>query len=456
MDLKNIKSVYFIGIGGIGMSALARYFNMKGIQVSGYDKTETELTKTLVSEGIEIHYEDNIDLLPKEIDLVVYTPAVPTTHNEYEHLLKSGITIMKRAQLLGLISRASKTIAVAGTHGKTTTSSMTAHVLLQCGEDISAFLGGILSGYETNYFLGNSEWVVAEADEFDRSFLHLSPEIAVVNSIEADHLDIYGDASHVKESYWEFIHKTREGQYLLLSEFVIDDLLEAEVEELKSKYKVKVFGFGDDCDIKLSNVKVLDGAVYFDYKSEFATLNDVKILMPGYHNVMNASVAITVALMLDKKEEDVLNAIASFKGIKRRFERIVEGEIDYIDDYAHHPTEIRMAVTAAKMMYPDKKVVGVFQPHLFTRTRDFADEFATELGKLDEVILMEIYPARELPIEGINSTMLLNKINNENKHLLTEEEILNRLKNKNYDVVMTLGAGNIDLLIPKIKELLIV
>ena len=237
---------------------------------------------------------------------------------------------------------------------------------------------------------------------------------------------------------------------------MIDDLLEAEVEELKSKYKVKVFGLGDDCDIKLSNVKVLDGAVYFDYKSEFATLNDVKILMPGYHNVMNASVAITLALILDKKEEDVLKAIASFKGIKRRFERIVEGEIDYIDDYAHHPTEIRMAVTAAKMMYPDKKVVGIFQPHLFTRTRDFADEFATELGKLDEVILMEIYPARELPIEGINSTMLLNKINNENKHLLTEEEILNRLKNKNYDVVMTLGAGNIDLLIPKIKELLIV
>lgn len=455
MDLKDIKSVYFIGIGGIGMSALARYFNMKGIKVSGYDKTETDLTKTLVSEGIEIHYEDNINLLPVEIDLVVYTPAVPTTHSEYQHLLQNGKTIMKRAQLLGLISKMQKTIAIAGTHGKTTTSSMTAHVLLKCGEPISAFLGGILSGYETNYFLGESDWVVVEADEFDRSFLHLSPEISVVNSIEPDHLDIYGDASHVKESYWDFIQKLREGQYLLLSEYVIDDLKKEEVETLQSKYKVKVFGFSEHCDVRLSNVKVIDGAVYFDYKSEFAELENVKMLMPGYHNVMNASVAITVALMLNKSKNDVLNAIASFRGVKRRFERIVEGEIDYIDDYAHHPTEIRMAVTAVKMMYPDKKVVGIFQPHLFSRTRDFADDFAEELGQLDEVILMEIYPARELPIEGINSTMLLNKIKNENKHLLTEEEILNRLKNKNYDVVMTLGAGNIDLLIPKIKQLLI-
>lgn len=436
------------------MSALARYFNKKGINVSGYDKTETELTKTLVKEGIAIHYTDDVSLLPAQIDLVVYTPAVPTSHSEYQHLTNSGIPVMKRAQLLGLISRSSKTIAVAGTHGKTTTSSITTHVLMQCGEDVSAFLGGILSGYETNYFLGNSDWVVVEADEFDRSFLHLSPEISVVNSIEPDHLDIYGDAQHVRESYLDFIHRLREGQHLLISEFVADDLGAELLSELKTKYKVSIFGFSDHCDIHLGNVQVSDGSVYFDYQSEWANCDQVKILMPGYHNVMNASVALSVALILGEKVEDAIEALASFKGVKRRFERIVNGNIDYIDDYAHHPTEIRMAVTAAKMMYPGKKVVGIFQPHLYTRTRDFADQFAEELAHLDEVILMEIYPARELPIEGVSSTMLLNKIKNENKYLLTEEEILNRLKSKNYDVVMTLGAGNIDLLIPKIKKML--
>lgn len=454
-DFENIKTIFFIGIGGIGMSALARYFNTRGIKVSGYDKTETELTKKLIEEGIDIHYEDKIALLPKHIDLAVYTPAIPSNHAQLVHLINIGCHIMKRAEVLGLISKMQKTIAVAGTHGKTTTSSMVTHTLLSCKEEVSAFLGGIMSGYETNYFLGKGDWVVVEADEFDRSFLHLSPDITAINSLDADHLDIYGTNEKVRESYLIFMNKTEAGGYLLLAENVWNELSESELNSLKAKYKVYTYGFADWCDIQLNIVKMEDGKVIFDYMSPLGSIQQVSLRMPGLHNVSNASVAISAALILGKNKDAIASAISSFKGIKRRFEWIVEGDkMIYIDDYAHHPTELKMAIQAAKLMYPGKKVLGIFQPHLFTRTRDFLVGFAEELGKLDEVILMEIYPARELPIEGINSELLLSKIENKNKSLLNEEGILAKVREGNFDVVMTLGAGNIDLLVPKIKALI--
>jgi UDP-N-acetylmuramate--alanine ligase len=454
LKIEDINSVYFVGIGGIGMSALARYFNTKGIKVAGYDKTETTLTKKLVEEGIDIHYEDDVQLLPAQIDLVVYTPAVPKDHSQLVHMLNRGMPMMKRAELLGLISRSQKTIAVAGTHGKTTTSSMVAHTLKQCNENVSAFLGGIMSGYDTNYFLGDSDYVVVEADEFDRSFLHLSPYLSVVNSIDADHLDIYGTEDKIRESYMAFMHKTQDGGYILLSEIAAKDLGPSTIDALKSKYKVVIIGFNENCDVSLSITKIENGRVVFDLISSFGSIQHIALRMPGYHNVSNAAVAITVALILNKDKNDIVKGIENFKGIKRRFEWIVENDKVYIDDYAHHPTELKMAIGAVRMVYPDKKILGIFQPHLFSRTRDFAEGFAEELSKLDETVLMEIYPARELPIEGVDSTMLLNKIENKNKYLLDEIEILEKVKAKDYDVVMTLGAGNIDLLIPKIKAIL--
>ncbi|MFM2393221.1 MAG: hypothetical protein RLZZ546_1203 [Bacteroidota bacterium] len=454
-DFENIKNIFFIGIGGIGMSALARYFNTRGIKVSGYDKTETALTKKLIEEGIDIHYQDDISLLPRHIDLAVYTPAIPSNHTQLVHLMNIGCPLMKRAEVLGLISKMQKTIAVAGTHGKTTTSSMVTHTLLSCNEEVSAFLGGIMSGYETNYFLGNGEWVVVEADEFDRSFLHLMPDITAVNSLDADHLDIYGTHDKVRDSYLTFMNKTAEGGYLLLNESVWKELTEIELSSLKNKYKVYSYGYEDGCDIQLQILKMGEGKVVFDYMSPFGSIQQVSLKMPGLHNVSNASVAISVALILGKHKDAIANAIASFKGIKRRFETIVDLDKKvYIDDYAHHPTELKMAIQAAKMMYPGKKVLGIFQPHLFTRTRDFLEDFAKELSQLDEIVLMEIYPARELPIEGITSELLLSKIENTNKSLLDEEAILSKIVEKNFDVVMTLGAGNIDLLVPKIKALL--
>jgi UDP-N-acetylmuramate--alanine ligase len=454
IDHKNIKSVFFAGVGGIGMSALARYFNMRGIKVTGYDKTETTLTQKLVEEGIHVHYEDDINLVPSDTELVVYTPALPKDHKQLNYCREKGLPVMKRAELLGLISRIQKTVAVAGTHGKTTTSSMVSHVLLECGEDISAFLGGIMSGYETNFFLGHGDYVVVEADEFDRSFLHLSPYIAAVNSIDPDHLDIYGTEDKVTESYIEFMKKTAEEGYLLMSESTINDLGTERVAELRQGRKVFSYGFEEGNDIFLQVRGVEEGRVVFDYFSPFGSIERVALKMPGLHNISNVSVAITVALLLGKTREDIVKAVESFKGIKRRFEIINEEDKVYIDDYAHHPTELQSAIAAARMMYPGKKILGIFQPHLFTRTRDFQDGFAAELSKLDEAVLMEIYPARELPIEGVNATMLLDKMTNEHKSLLDPEAILAKIEKGNFDVVMTLGAGNIDLLVPKIKAIL--
>ncbi|MBK7008318.1 MAG: UDP-N-acetylmuramate--L-alanine ligase [Saprospiraceae bacterium] len=454
MNPGELTSVYFIGIGGIGMSAIARYFNTRGVAVAGYDKTETALTQQLNAEGIRVYYTEDLDVLPENIDLVVYTPAVPSDHQQLVHLLNLGVPVMKRAQVLGLISQAQKTIAIAGTHGKTTTSSMVTHVLKSCDESVSAFLGGILSGYNTNYFLGDSEWVVVEADEFDRSFLHLQPEIAVVNSIDPDHLDIYGTPDKVTEAYLAFIHKTKENGTVLLAHQAAQDLGAEEVAAIKNKYRVLTYGFEETDDIQLIIKGVLEGKVVFDFFSPMGSIESIASRMPGVHNVSNAAVAIAVALLLGKDKDAIANGVASFKGVKRRFEWIVDGEKVYIDDYAHHPTELKMAIGAARMMFPGKKLMGIFQPHLFTRTRDFADGFAEELSKLDELLLMDIYPAREEPIEGVNAEMLLSRMNHANARIVSREEILAAVQKGNFDVVMTLGAGNIDTLVPQIQKIL--
>ena len=454
MNPGELTSVYFIGIGGIGMSAIARYFNTRGVAVAGYDKTVTALTQQLNAEGIRVYYTEDLDVLPENIDLVVYTPAVPSDHQQLVHLLNLGVPVMKRAQVLGLISQAQKTIAIAGTHGKTTTSSMVTHVLKSCDESVSAFLGGILSGYNTNYFLGDSEWVVVEADEFDRSFLHLQPEIAVVNSIDPDHLDIYGTPDKVTEAYLAFIHKTKENGTVLLAHQAAQDLGAEEVAAIKNKYRVLTYGFEETDDIQLIIKGVLEGKVVFDFFSPMGSIESIASRMPGIHNVSNAAVAIAVALLLGKDKDAIANGVASFKGVKRRFEWIVDGEKVYIDDYAHHPTELKMAIGAARMMFPGKKLMGIFQPHLFTRTRDFADGFAEELSKLDELLLMDIYPAREEPIEGVNAEMLLSRMNHANARIVSREEILDAVQKGNFDVVMTLGAGNIDTLVPQIQKIL--
>lgn len=454
MNPGDLTSVYFIGIGGIGMSAIARYFNTRGVAVAGYDKTETDLTRQLNAEGIKVYYTEELDVLPEKIDLVVYTPAVPADHQQLVHLLNLGIPVMKRAQVLGLISQAQKTIAIAGTHGKTTTSSMVTHVLKSCEESVSAFLGGILSGYNTNYFLGDSDWVVVEADEFDRSFLHLQPEIAVVNSIDPDHLDIYGTPDKVTEAYIAFINKTRENGTVLLSHQAALDLGTEVVALLKDKYKVLTYGFEETDDIYLSIKGVQEGKVVFDFFSPMGSIESIASRMPGMHNVSNASVAVAVALLLGKDKDAIASGVSSFKGVKRRFEWIVDGEKVFIDDYAHHPTELKMAIGAARMMFPGKKLLGVFQPHLFTRTRDFAEGFAEELSKLDELLLMEIYPAREEPIEGVNAAMLLSRMNHDAARIVGREEVLEAAKKGDFDVIMTLGAGNIDTLVPQIQKIL--
>lgn len=454
MNPGELTSVYFIGIGGIGMSAIARYFNTRGVAVAGYDKTETALTQQLNAEGIRVYYSEDLDVLPENIDLVVYTPAVPADHQQLVHLLNLGVPVMKRAQVLGLISQSQKTIAIAGTHGKTTTSSMVTHVLKSCDEPVSAFLGGILSGYNTNYFLGDSDWVVVEADEFDRSFLHLQPEIAVVNSIDPDHLDIYGTPEKVTEAYLAFIHKTKENGTVLLAHQAAQDLGADEVAAIKDKYRVLTYGFEDSDDIQLNIKGVQEGKVVFDFFSPMGSIESIASRMPGVHNVSNAAVAIAVALLQGKDKDAIAHGVTSFKGVKRRFEWIVDGEKVYIDDYAHHPTELKMAIGAARMMFPGKKLMGIFQPHLFTRTRDFADGFAEELSKLDELLLMDIYPAREEPIEGVNAEMLLSKMNHANARIVSREEILDAVQKGNFDVVMTLGAGNIDTLVPQIQKML--
>jgi len=450
IELGQLKNVYFIGIGGIGMSALARFFHAHDIKVSGYDKTRTDLTIALENQGIGVHYEDKIEFIPENIDLVIYTPAIPKDHLGYNEIIRRQLPMMKRAAVLGLISRAKKTVAIAGTHGKTTTSSMATYFIREGGIDATGFLGGIAKNFDNNYIEGNSEWVVVEADEYDRSFLQLSPDIAMLMSVDADHLDIYGSDDEVKKSYIDFIKKIKEGGYLIHHHQI--DLVQ------KSDYpEIQFISFGiNEGDVRATNIHVDNGNFVFDIEGLFGNTQGWIISQPGLHNIQNALAAYCAAKILKIGDEKLKKAVASFLGIKRRFEYHYKSEHTiYIDDYAHHPTELNAAISAAKMMYPNKKITGIFQPHLFSRTRDFATGFAAALDNLDQIILLDIYPAREIPIENVSSSTIFDLIKNSNKILTTKELLLPILSNVFHEgVLLTMGAGDIDTKIIEISNML--
>jgi len=442
--------IYFVGIGGIGMSALARYFKSKAVAISGYDKTETVLTKQLVSEGIKIHYEDNIELIDKDAQLIVYTPAVPKDHKELKYFKDNNYTVVKRSDVLGAITNSSFNICVAGTHGKTTTSTMVAHILQDSGYGCNAFLGGIAVNYNSNFWSSEKNVCVVEADEYDRSFLKLSPDVAIITAMDPDHLDIYGTAENVEQAFIDFSARVKEGG-LLLSKF---DLKRS--DELKASKHLSYHFNNDKADVYAANIKMNNGSYQFDVRTKGWILNDVVLNMGGMHNIENMVAAIAVAHNLKIEDEKIKAAVSSFKGVKRRFEYIVKKEkVIYIDDYAHHPDELRALLTGAKKLFPDKKCTIIFQPHLFSRTKDFADGFAETLSLADEIILLPIYPARELPMEGVNSEMILSKMTNKNRKVLSKTEILDWVKNNKTELLITAGAGDIDTLVEPIKNSLI-
>jgi len=447
MKLDGLKKIYFVGIGGIGMSALARYFNSLGIEVFGYDKVETVLTKSLVAEGMKVHYTDDVTQIPAGIDLVVYTPAIPKTHQELNYFLEQNYPVKKRAEVLGIISKNRKTIGVAGTHGKTTTSAILTHLLRSCGIDCTAFLGGIATNFDSNFVAGQSEWVVMEADEFDRSFLHLYPELAIITSMDADHLDIYGDEASMHQTFYDYVKQVQNTLY-----YKYDLPL---VSNHNKDITFCSYGIGAG-SVKAVNVRAEAPYFVFDWQDGDDIIKDLKFTLPGNHNVLNATVAIAIARKLGCKAEGIRAALLSFKGIKRRFEFMIDTvEQVYVDDYAHHPEELKAAIHAAKTLYPARKITGVFQPHLFSRTKDFAAGFATALDLLDAVILLDIYPARELPIEGVSSAIIFDKMQNSDKVLIKKEALLEELKTRDLEVLMTLGAGDIGALVPDIVKMLV-
>ncbi len=397
-DIKDIKRIYFLGIGGIGMSALARYFNARGVNVSGYDRTETVLTKQLASEGIAIHYEDHTGLIDKEAELVVYTPAIPKDHQELNYLLQHAYTVVKRSDVLGMITNSSFNICVAGTHGKTTTSTMIAHILRDSGYGCNAFLGGIAANYNSNFWSHERNVCVVEADEYDRSFLKLSPDVAIITAMDPDHLDIYGTAENVEQAFIDFSARVKDGG-LLLSKYGLKRGRELKARNHKTYHLQEAAA-----DVHAADIRVNSGSYTFHVVATEWTLTDVALNMGGMHNIENMVAAITVAKHLGIDDEKIRSAVGSFKGVKRRFEFIVKKDDRvFIDDYAHHPDELRALITGAKKMFTGKKCTVIFQPHLFTRTRDFADGFAESLDLADELVLLPIYPARELPIAGVTS-----------------------------------------------------
>jgi UDP-N-acetylmuramate--alanine ligase len=448
MELQNIKRVYLVGIGGIGMSGLARYFHHLGCIVCGYDKTSTELTTELKNEGIQIIFDDNGEWIPMsfrkpdEGTLIIFTPAIPKDSQVLNFFKDRGFELFKRSQVLGLISKGKFTVAIAGTHGKTTTSTMVAHILKDSGVDCSAFLGGIASNYNSNVLYGKNDIVVVEADEYDRSFLTLYPNIAVITSMDADHLDIYGDHSHLTDSFKMFASQIKEGGVLIHKQGL----------PLTTGY---TYSIKEEADATALNIRIENGSFYFDFKNSDAEIKDIQLGIPGFHNVENATAAIEATLRLGVSGDAIKSALESFRGVHRRFEYIVKGENHiYIDDYAHHPEELRAAINSVKKLYPGKKLVTIFQPHLFTRTRDFVDGFAEVLDMTDELILLDIYPARELPIEGVDSNMILSRMKLANKRILSKQEAIDAITNEQPELLLTVGAGDIDQLVEPLKNAL--
>jgi len=439
-----MKNIYFIGIGGIGMSAIARYYNAKGFKVSGYDKTPSPLTHALESEGIEVHYTDDTSYIPKDVDatLVVYTPAIPADMGELVFVQEKGYRVIKRSRMLGEIAQGQRCMAVAGTHGKTTTSTMTSHLFMDSGEGCSAFLGGISKNYNSNLLLSPNYVIVAEADEFDRSFLQLFPEIAVITSMDADHLDIYGDEQHVKEAFKAFASQVS-------GTVIIKHGLD--ITQADTSASIMTYSFGNpEADFHAEPLE--DG--HFNLHYPGGVIKDCVVGIPGWVNVENATAASAIALTYGIAPDKIKKALASFSGVKRRFDiQVRKPGCVYIDDYAHHPEEIKAALSSIRRAYPSSKLTAVFQPHLYTRTRDFAPEFAQALSLADKVILLDIYPARELPIPGVTSEIIFKDITSE-KVLIRREELMGYLQNEPVEVLATLGAGDIDRFVGEIAEML--
>jgi UDP-N-acetylmuramate--alanine ligase len=447
MNLNQIHNVYFIGIGGIGMSALARYFKAIGKNVSGYDKTPSMLTGELIESGIDIHFEDKIDWIPKDFyvenTLVIITPAVPKAHSQWNFFLERNYNVKKRAEVLGIITKDTFCFAVAGTHGKTTTSSILGHILYESGADVTAFIGGIVENYDSNLIGLGKTITVVEADEFDRSFLHLHPDIACVTSMDADHLDIYGTSDAIEASFVEFANKVEDKAKLFITnELPLDGVVCAVNEEAK---------------FKAFNIRIEDSSYVFDVQTPSEIIKDIRFGLPGKHNLMNALMAMAMAKTYGTPTDAIVKALATFRGIRRRFSYQIKTEnLVYIDDYAHHPTEINAVHQAVTELYPNQKVLAIFQPHLFSRTRDFADDFAKSLSAFDEVILMEIYPARELPMQGITSQWLMDKMTNDNKKLVSrEDDLIPAILESDATIIVTIGAGDLGEMVPEIKSALV-
>ncbi len=449
------RNIYFLGIGGIGMSALARYFKAKGFEVAGYDRTSSELTRELEKEGLPIHYEDSVDLIPSSFrdssaTLVVYTPAVPVSMGEFVWFKENGFEVMKRSQVLGEVTRMQRAICISGTHGKTTTSTMTSHLLHNSHVECNAFLGGISKNFSRNLLLSEkSDLVVVEADEYDHSFLTLTPYMAVVTAVDADHLDIYGTEENYRKGFEDFTSLIIPGGVLLMKKGLpIQPRLQKDVK----LYTYSV----NEGDFHAENIRIGGGEILFDFVTPQGMIRDIELGVPVYVNIENGIAAMTMAYLNGATEEEIRKSMKSFAGVKRRFDfHIKTKDFAFLDDYAHHPQELKSSIGSVRALYPGKRLLGVFQPHLYTRTRDFADDFASSLSQLDELVLLDIYPAREKPIEGVTSQMLLDKVTISDKMLSTKADLVDCLSRKQFDVLLMVGAGDLDLLIPDVEKMLL-
>ncbi len=447
MNWNNIHIIYFLGIGGIGMSALVRYFLNTGKEIHGYDLTSTPLTSQLEDEGAYIHFKEDRGKIPGDTDVVIYTPAIPDDNSELVYLRSTGIPIFKRAEIVGELTKNHFTIAVAGTHGKTSICAITAHVLKSAGRNITAFVGGIMRNYNSNIIISNpTDLLLVEADEFDRSFLQIEPDIALISSMDADHLDIYGHHDELIENFELFAARLPANGTLICNDNT----------KLATKNGIKInYGIQEESDVKATNIRIEKSQFVFDIATQSVDIPNIKMEIPGVHYIENATGAAAIALQLNLTTEEIKSGLESFLGVERRFEfRINNGQKVFIDDYAHHPEEIKATLTAVRTLYPDRKITGVFQPHLYSRTRDFAEGFASSLEVLDEVILLPIYPAREKPIPGITSELIINNIKNPSKVLIQKDKLVKHISESNIDVLVTMGAGDIGLMIDEIESLL--
>lgn len=450
VNVESLKKVYFLGIGGIGMSALARYLNSAKVQVHGYDRTPTTLTSQLEKEGISIHFSDLPELLTDDFDIVVYTPAIPESLAEYRKAVEMNIPMMKRSELLGLLTKSNKTLAVAGTHGKTTVSSMLAHILYSSSQGCTAFLGGISKNYDSNLLINHSShYMVTEADEFDRSFLRLYPWLAIITSADADHLDIYQNHETLLQAFAEFTSHISADGYLLIKQGI-------KLPFTTSINHIYTYSITEEADFAIENLLLINGKYSFTLLTPEGAIEGFNPILPGLFNVENCIAAAAAAWLSGTKPLDIIKGINTFMGVKRRFDhRVIKPDFLYIDDYAHHPEELKACITSVRKLYPGKKITGIFQPHLYTRTRDFAEGFASSLSLLDQLILLDIYPAREKPIAGVTSQMLLDMTPIDNKMLLSKEQAIAYIKNHKPDILLTLGAGDIDKLVTEIEKLFI-